>query len=123
MFLRTKKEVFKVKIKRGKNVGIFEIQPLDPEESEELRKKFTEYERIHGQLMPDLDYSGLKIKKVQKVIKGWDVKDEDGKDISCTDDNKRSAYLLNPDIIDEALEKANEFSLKAVQKKQAKEKN
>ncbi len=123
MILRTEKEIFTVKVKRGKETGTFEIQPIDPEEREVSRKAYTEYERIHGQLMPNTDYFGLKIERVQKEIKGWDVKDINGKDIPCTDDNKRAAYILNSDIIDEALSKAVDMAGKAIVKKKATTKN
>ena len=123
MLLRTKKEVFEVKIKRGKYVGTFNIQPLDPEEREELRKEFSDYERVKGQLMPDPDFIGLKIARVQKEIKNWDAKNEYGDEIPCTNDNKRTAYLLNSDIIDEALNKASDMAGEVIKKKRAKEKN
>jgi hypothetical protein len=38
------------------------------------------------------------------------LKDEDGADFPCTDENKKTAFLLNADIINEAMEKADEIA-------------
>lgn len=124
MFLRTKKERFTIKVKRGNQVGTFETEPLTPEEDLEIQKNHSDYQRVMGQLMPDNDYVEMRVEKIQKVVKSWDVKDPDTNEvIPCTNDNKRAMYMLNPDIFDEVLEKTKDMTTKAVQKKAATKKN
>lgn len=58
-----------------------------------------------GQLIEKTDYTALTIDKVQSVISRWDLMDERGRKIDCSEENKKTAWLLNADLINEVMEK------------------
>lgn len=110
MQVRTKKETCTVKVNRDGEEWPFDVIPLDPGEEEFIRKKHTEYTRVRGQMMPEVDFIGIKIETTQKVIQSWPCVDGDNKDIPCTDENKKIVWLMNPDLINEVLAKAADIA-------------
>ena len=106
MKIRTKKKTCQVEIIRDGETWVFEVDPLDPEQEEEIRRKHTEYNMVRGHVMPDPDFVAIKIETAQKVIKSWPCTDDDDKPIPCTDENKKTAWLLNSDLINDVLSKA-----------------
>lgn len=110
MRVRTEKKVHKVTVTRGEDSATFDGSPLDPAENEKLRRKFTEHIKAKGQVLTDTDYLGLQLEKVRRVITGWDLEDEKGAKIKCTDEMKKTVYLLNPDLVNDALEKFEDIA-------------
>jgi len=122
MKIRTKQKEHEVKIKWQGKEWQFTVLPMDPEESNALLKKYTGYEMIKGQLMPDTDFLSMKIEKVQKTIKAWPCTDEDDNPIDCNDENKKTAFLLNPDLINLVMDKAAEIASGIVEIKEEEKK-
>jgi hypothetical protein len=110
MRIRTQKTTYTVSVYRGADRASFEVKPLDPSENAKLLKKHTTHKRVKSQMVEDVDFVAFRLDKICKTIIGWDLKDEDGADFPCTDENKKTAFLLNADIINEAMEKADEIA-------------
>ncbi|HCY86591.1 MAG TPA: hypothetical protein DHV36_15765 [Desulfobacteraceae bacterium] len=109
MKIRTQRKEHVVTVERDGQEWPFSVSPLDPAEEAEIRKKHTSYVRISGQLLPEVDFAEIKIEKAQSVIRSWPCVDENDQEIPCSDEKKREAWLLNPDLIDEVLRKAGEI--------------
>jgi hypothetical protein len=56
-------------------------------------------------------------------IVGWDLKDEKDADFPCNDENKKTAFLLNADLINEVMEKADEIAEGKILDEEEKAKN
>ena len=123
MRIRTKKTSQEITITRDDETGIFQVMPMDVAETNKLLKKFTSHEKHKGQVMPETNFLGFQISKTQKVITGWDLLDEDGEAYECNDANKKDTYVLNPDLINEVLEKADKIAAGNLEVEQEQEKN
>lgn len=110
MKITTRKKTHIVEIVRGADTGVFEVIPMDVKESNALLKKYTSIDKVKNILHEQIDFLGFSIAKVKKVIVGWDLKDEDNQPIECNDQAKEEAFVLNPDIINEVLEKADKIA-------------
>jgi hypothetical protein len=110
MRIRTQKKTHEVTVTRGADSAVFEVMPMDPAENDKLMKKHTKSKFKMGQVTEKTDWTGLTIEKIQKVIVEWDLQDESGNLLECNDENKKTAYLLNADIINEVMEKAGEIA-------------
>lgn len=110
MRIRTQKKTHEVTITRGADSAIFEVMPMDPAEHDKLIKKHTKSKFKMGQVTEKTDWTALTIEKIQKTIVEWDLEDEGGNLLGCSDENKKTAYLLNADIINEVIEKAGEIA-------------
>lgn len=110
MRIRTEKKVHQVTVTRGEDTATFGVFPMDPAESTKLVKKHTTIKNRAGQASEKTDWIAVTVEKVQKVIQTWDLEDESGRLLECNDINKKTAYLLNADIINEAMEKAGEIA-------------
>lgn len=123
MKIRTKNKTYTVEVTRGSETGIFEVLPMPVDETNKLLKKYTKYEKVKGQLMPETDYFGFAVAKVKHVIVGWNLKDEDDKPFECSDANKQTVYMLNPDIINDVLDQADKIASGNEEVKKEEEKN
>jgi len=112
MKLRMEKTTHKVTITRGEETAVFEISPLNPSEGSRLIKKHTPKKRWIGNTMEEkeIDFVELQIDRIDKTIIDWDITDEKGKKVACTSENKKNAYLNNPEIINEVMDKASEIA-------------
>lgn len=122
MKIRIKKETYPVEVVREGKPWTFEVDPLTPKQEEYIRMEHTGYTRVQGQVIPVPDFVAMKIATAKAVIKAWPCTDEDDAPIPCTDANKETAWLLNPDLINEVLAKAAEIGagkakIKAAEKK------
>ena len=102
----------KVTVEHNGETSTFEVRPLTPKESEAIMDKHTPARKWKGNLLTEKSpcYSEMTIEKVQKTIIGWDIKDLSGKKVDCTDANKAQAWLLNPEVINQVMEKASEIA-------------
>ncbi len=103
--IRTEKKEHKVTITKGADKATFFGWPMDPVEHSKLIKKHTKTKSKMGQLTEKTDFTALTIDKIQKVIRGWDVLDERGNPVECSDENKKTAWVLNADLINEVMDK------------------
>jgi len=103
--IRTEKKEHEVEIVKGSDTATFWGTPMDPVEYSKLIKKHTKTKNKHGQLTEKTDFTALTIDKVQKVISRWDILDERGAVLECSDENKKKAWILNADLINEVMEK------------------
>jgi len=110
MKIRTKNKSYTVEVVRSGDIGKFEVTPMDVDETNKLLKKYTKYEKAKGQVMPETDYFGFTLAKVRQVITGWNLTDESDRPLECNDENKKTAYILNPDIINEVIEQADKIA-------------
>lgn len=117
MRVRTDKKLEVVKVKRDGQEWPFEVIPMDPVEEEELRKKYTSYDRQNGQVIPVIDFIGIKIEKAQTEIKNWPCTDNNDNLIPCTPENIKKVWLLNSDLINEVLAKTAEISAGIISRK------
>lgn len=123
MRIGTKKKVHTVEITRGDDTGIFQVEPMDVAETNKLLQKFTTHEKVKGIIYPETDYFGFALAKVKRVIVGWNLEDEDCKPLDCNDENKKTAYVLNPKLINDVLEEADKLAEGITEVREAKEKN
>lgn len=110
MKITTKKKTHTIEITKGTDTGVFEVMPMDVSDNNKLLKKFTSIDKIKGILHSETDFFGFALAKVKKVIVAWDLEDEDGKPLECNDQNKETAYLFNPDLINDVLERADKIA-------------
>lgn len=110
MKLRTEKKTHTVEICKKEETGIFEVSPMTPRETDKLLKKFTTHEKHKGQVMPVTDFVGFMVAKTKKVISGWNIEDENGNPLDCTDENKELIYMLNPSVISKVIEEADKIA-------------
>ena len=113
MKLRMERNTFTVEIEHNSEMGIFEVDPMTPEESSAALKKYTPPKRWVGTKMvePETDWLAIRIHKVIKTIKTWNVTDEKDKAVECNDANKKTAYLLNPELINKVLAEADALGM------------
>ncbi len=113
MRLRTEKRTYSVEVEHNGEKGIFEVDPMTPDVASKLLKKYTIKKKWRGDssIEPEIDWVGMRIEKTQRTIVGWDVTDEDDKPIECNDENKKVAFLLNPELINKVLAKADDLGL------------
>lgn len=123
MRVRTKKITHEVVSTRGEDVGTFQVMPMDVTETNKLLKKFTTHEKYKGQVMPETNFLGFQLAKINKVITGWDIEDENGLPLECNDENKKLVFVLNPDLINDVIDKADKIAAGAEEIEQATEKN
>ena len=123
MRIRTKKTTHEVTISRGEDTAVFTVNPMDVAETNKLLKKFTTHEKHKGQVAPETNYLGFQIAKTQKTIVSWDLLDEDGNTYECNDENKKTAYINNPDLINDVLEKADKIAAGTAEIEEEEEKN
>ena len=112
MRLRMEQTTHEVTIEHSGETSIFEVRPLTLKENESIIDKHTPPRKWKGQLMTEKSpcYSEMTIEKVQKTIISWDIKDLSGKKVDCTDANKAQAWLLNPEVINQVMDKAAEIA-------------
>lgn len=112
MKITTKKKTHTIEITKGADKAVFEVMPMDVSENNKLLKKYTSIDKVKGILYPETDYFGFALAKVKKVIISWEhLEDENGTPIlECNDQTKEQAYILNPDLINEVLEKADKIA-------------
>ncbi len=123
MKIRTIKKTHEVVIVRGDDEGIFEVNPMTPREINKLLKKYTVHEKRKGLLSPETDFLGFIVAKTKKTISGWNLENEKGEPLECTDKNKEIAYMQNPDLINDVLEKADRIASGTEEIEQDEEKN
>ena len=97
-----------VTVEHEGETGIFEVNPLTPQETEAILDKHTPQRKWKNNQCTEKSpcYSEMTIEKVQKTIKSWDIKGPDGEEIECTDANKATAWLLNSVVINQVMDKA-----------------
>ncbi len=107
MKLRTKKEPVWVEVEVDGDKARFYINPATPKDDFTYLKKATKTEWERNQRFQELDAYKFKMNKIHDVIIDWEgIEDEEGNPIECTEKNRELVYLLNPDIIDKVLVKA-----------------
>ena len=113
MKLRTEKHTYTIEVEHNGEKGVFEVDPLLPDASARLLKKHTIKRRWRGGEMaePEIDWVAMRIEKTQRTIVDWDVTDERDEKIECNDANKKMAFLLNAELINKVLGKADDLGL------------
>jgi len=127
MRLKTKSEDIWIAVEgdAADEVANFLVNPLTPKETSEFLEKSTKKEWDKGQRFQDVDLYQYKLLKIKRVIKGWDntVTDEEDIPIPFNAKSLENVYLLNPELIDKVLAKAEEFSKFVEKKKEGELKN
>lgn len=123
MRIGTKKKIHTVEITRGEDTGIFQVEPMNVEETNKLLHKYTSSDKVKGLIHTETDFYNFVVAKIKKVIVGWNLLDEDGKPIECTDDNKKIAYIWNPKLINDVIEQADKIAEGLTEVREAEEKN
>ncbi|MBF0103567.1 MAG: hypothetical protein HQK77_21930 [Desulfobacterales bacterium] len=112
MKIKTRKTTEWITVKDADgNEAQFLVEPITPKENSELlrkySKKYTEGNRVHD----DSNFFGFKMEKINRVIKDWKmIEDANGTPMECNKENKEIAYLYNAELIDAALDKADELA-------------
>jgi hypothetical protein len=103
------RKAFEVEIEHNGEKGVFTVDPLTPEELSKLIKKHTKRAKPFGARPsePETNWLEMRIEKIQRTIQSWDVKDEEGNEIECNNENKRIAFLLNPELINKVIAEAD----------------
>jgi len=108
MRLRTRRIEAWVTVEREGNKAEFFVHPLSPKEAAAILDKCKETVWEKGQRFQEPNYYKFKLLKINATILKWKgVEDEEGAELRCIDANKEIAYLGNPELIDEVLEKAD----------------
>lgn len=100
MKIKTKKTTGTIKIRVGEEVGEFKVEPLLADASAKLIQKHMPPKIWHGNEATERvpDYNSINLETIDKIIISWNVKDEEGNPVECTSENKKNAFLCNPDI-------------------------
>jgi len=124
MKLRTERKREKVVIERNGETAVFYGSPLTPKEIANLLQSCIKITWERNQRFEQPDIYKFKVKKMQKVIDGWeDVEDMDGVALKCTPENIELVYLFNSELIDEALDKFDQLGLEYEKNQEYLEKN
>jgi len=124
MKLRTERKREKVVIERNDETAVFYGSPLTPKEIANLLQSCIKITWERNQRFEQPDIYKFKVKKMQKVIDGWeDVEDMDGVALKCTPENIELVYLFNSELIDEALDKFDQLGLEYEKNQEYLEKN
>lgn len=112
MKLRTEKTEYWIKKTDGEgNVAEFLVEPLSAKESFDLAQDSVAPSVGRNQTNQGPDLYLFKIKKINRVIKGWkSIEDENGKPLECTNTMKEIIYNFNRDMIDEVLDEADRLA-------------
>jgi len=124
MKLRTERKREKVVIERNGETAVFYGSPLTPKEIANLLQSCIKITWERNQRFEQPDIYKFKVKKMQKVIDGWeDVEDMDGVALKFTPENIELVYLFNSELIDEALDKFDQLGLEYEKNQEYLEKN
>lgn len=103
MKLRTEKPVFEIPIRdtNGVQMALVKATPMTSKETNELLLQCKKVTWERNQRFEEPDLYQYRIKKVDKVIIGWEsFEDEKGNVLECNFKNKELINALYPSIID-----------------------
>ena len=120
MKVRTGTKEVTITIEKDDDTATFTGTPLTVKEINIIKKKHLEQKNVEGLLSSDDNYLDVNIEKIQKIIRAWDVVDDDGEIVPCTAEMKKTVYINNPILMSEVLGKFEKISYGIADKEEEK---